>query len=657
MLHRALPPDTVYGRLTSGMIHDSTAIVLVSGDAQGGFARTCSSVPLGATVMAVVQRFESRGRFKAPPEALWPLLADTPTLNRAIGLPPIEYELTPLATGGSRIEAAIRMLGLTLASWTEHPFLWREPYGYIFLRDFHGGPFVRVSGGVDMYREDDETDLRVFAEIEPRNLLGTAILATGFGQRSTDKVLAQVAIFDRFLAGEGGDPFPSLAPRSQPNDRMTDVADRLCAAGCPRQILDRLCAHITTARDEDVARMRPFELADRWGEDRRATLGVFLQATVGGLLTMTWDVLCPGCRVGKSEVRALRDLRAEAHCEACNIVFDASFDQLVEVRFSPSPAIRMVELREFCIGGPMNTPHIVAQVPLAPGERQEVRLRVGAGRFRARAAGATATASLDVGPEVDGTVVELTVRPDGLEPGHVRAAPGDLTLTVANDLVTPTRLILENSRWPDTVATAAVVSTIPEFRDLFSSEMLAPGLQLGVTRLAFLFTDLTGSTALYQRVGQARAFRIVQDQFAILGETIAAHNGAIVKTIGDAVMATFPTGGDALAAGLAIQREIRRLELRGEADPARLVRVGIHQGPCVAVTANDRLDYFGTTVNIASRVEHEAHGGEVAATADVCEATDGQLVLASAKVRAEPTLARLKGIDEPVRLFRLTPLD
>jgi len=197
---------------------------------------------------------------------------------------------------------------------------------------------------------------------------------------------------------------------------------------------------------------------------------------------------------------------------------------------------------------------------------------------------------------------------------------------------------------------------MPEFRDLFSSEVLAPGLQLGVTSLAFLFTDLTGSTALYQRVGQARAFRIVQDQFALLGEAIASHNGAIVKTIGDAVMATFPTGGDALAAGLAIQRAIRRLDLRGEADASELVRVGIHQGPCVAVTANDRLDYFGTTVNIASRVEHEARGGEVAATAEVCEALDAQAVIAEAGLRPELVLARLKGIEEPVRLYRLRPL-
>jgi adenylate cyclase len=607
--------------------------------------------------MPSVQRFESRGWFKAPPEALWPLLADTPTLNRAMGMPPIEYEFTPLATGGSTVEARIKAAGLTLAHWTEHPFLWREPFGYVFFRDFHGGPFVRISGGVDVEPLNGGADLRIFAEITARNVIGKAILATGLFQRATDRMLTQVGVFDRYLGGEGENPFPTLAPKTQPSDLTWEIAGRLIRAGCPKEILDRLCEHLASARDDEVARMRPFELADRWGTDRRATLGVFLQATVGGLLTMTWDVLCPGCRVGKSEVSALRDLGAQAHCEACNIVFDASFDQLVEVRFSPAPAVRSVESREFCIGGPINTPHVVAQVPLAPGERRTVTVRLESGLYRARAAGAATSAGLDASEAGSSDEIALTVSPEGIQPTHLSAGAGEVTLHLVNELVQPTTLVVEKTRWPDTVATAAVVSTLPEFRDLFSSEVLAPGLQLGVTRLAFLFTDLTGSTALYQRVGQARAFRIVQDQFAILGEAIGAHNGAIVKTIGDAVMATFPTGGDALAAGLAIQREIKRLDLRGDADVSTLVRVGIHQGPCVAVNANDRLDYFGTTVNIASRVEHEAHGGEVAATADVCESMDGQAVLAAARVRAEPTLARLKGIDEPVRLFRLRPLD
>lgn len=617
--------------------------------------------------MSEVQRFEHRQRLRATPEALWPLVADTPTLNRAAGLPPVEYEITPVESGGSRIAASVRVAGRRVVRWTEQPFFWREAHGYVVVREFQGGPFAWMRAGVELARVGDGTNVLVFTEIEPRNPLGTLLLRLGFGQRAVDRMAGQVALFDRFLAGEIPDPFPSLRPRSRPPERAGRIVARLIADGCPTSIVERLYAHLTTARDEEVARMRPFELADRWGEDRRATLAVFLQATVGGLLTLSWDVLCPGCRVGKREVSALRELRAQAHCDVCNITFDASFDQLVEVRFGPAPAIRTVPVREFCIGGPVNTPHIVAQAPLGPGEQRTLDVRLRPGRYVVRAAGAGGAAALEVGAArhvgeragdrgavaTVATAATLTVARDGLAPGHVRLAAGDVTLGLANALDRPIAVVVEDGRWPDTICTAALVSTLPEFRDLFSSEVLAPGLQLGVSRLAFLFTDLTGSTALYRRVGQARAFRIVQDQFAILGEAIAAHNGAVVKTIGDAVMAAFTTGADALAAGLAIQREIVRLELRGEADPRRLVRVGIHQGPCVAVTANERLDYFGTTVNIASRVEHEARGGEVAATADVCESPDAQPVLAAANVRAEQTVAYLKGIEEPVRLYRL----
>jgi len=604
--------------------------------------------------MAASVRYESRGQFSAPPDALWPLLADTPKLNHALGMPPIEYTVTPRERGGSRIEAAIKIGGRPIVRWTEHPFLWREPYGYVVFREFLGGPFVRVTIGVEQERVGEHTNVLIFTEVEPRNALGRLLLRTGLGQRATDKVLAQCAIFDRYARGAERDPFPQLLPSRPLPERARVICDALIAEGQSRVLVEQLYQHVTSGRDDEVARMRPFELADRWQADRRDTLGLFLSATVAGLLSLSWDVLCPGCRVGKREVTALRDLRSQAHCEVCNITFDASFDRLVEVRFSPAPAIRSVTLNEFCIGGPMNTPHIVAQVPVQRGERHVVSCHLEAGSYRARAGG-IGEILLDVADGAETTDVGLDLTGDGIQVNPAQARAGEVTLTVTSQYADPTVLVLEETAWPDTVATAAMVSTMPEFRDLFSSEVLAPGLQLGVSRLSFLFTDLTGSTALYQRVGQARAFRIVQDQFAILTEAVTAHRGAIVKTIGDAIMATFTDGADALAAGLAIQREIRRLDLRGEADPKSLVRVGIHQGACVAVTLNDRLDYFGTTVNIASRVEHEAHGGEVAATADVCESAEAHALLGEQRVQVESALVRLRGIAEPVRIYRLRP--
>jgi class 3 adenylate cyclase len=215
--------------------------------------------------------------------------------------------------------------------------------------------------------------------------------------------------------------------------------------------------------------------------------------------------------------------------------------------------------------------------------------------------------------------------------------------------------MLERAEWLDTVATGAVVGTMPEFRHLFSAEVLAPGLEVRVQRLAFLFTDVAGSTAMYERVGDARAFRLVQEHFQILADAVAAHRGALVKTIGDAVMAVFPTGADAVEAAVTIQRDIRRLDCQGVADPAQLVRVGVHEGPCVAVNLNDRLDYFGTTLNMAARIEHESHGGEVVASAAVVEDSEAMDRLRALPVEVEPFEAQLRGISECVRLYRIRP--
>ena len=121
------------------------------------------------------------------------------------------------------------------------------------------------------------------------------------------------------------------------------------------------------------------------------------------------------------------------------------------------------------------------------------------------------------------------------------------------------------------------------------------------------------------------------------------HRGAVVKTIGDAVMGAFPTAADAVACALAMQRAIRALETDGAIDPARLLKIGIHAGPCIAVTANGRLDYFGTTINTAARVEHECRGGQIVLTGEVQRDPAVQAILRGAGVEAEAAEVRLQG--------------
>lgn len=602
--------------------------------------------------------FEARGTFRLTPEALWPLVADTSALNRAIGLPPVAYAVTPLPAGGSRVEASVRVLGVTVARWTERPFRWEAPHGYVVEREFHGGPLERIRGGTQLTPLDGGTGVRVFADIQPRTWLGALLVRLAVGPRSVRSVLEQCRVFEQHLLGGAPDPFPQLAPRGSPV-----VADALHASllesGADPVVADRLRRHLAEARDEDVVKMRPLELADRWGLDRRRTLATFLHATVAGLVVMRWDVLCPNCRIAKAEYATLRDLSPEAHCEACNIAFSSRFDRSIEARFTVAPTLRRVHGRQFCIGGPMNTPHVLAQGEVEPGAVERLSAVLDAGAYRLRARGVRAELVIDARPAAAGgpasSVVEVRLAPDEIRPAHVEVEAGPVVLAIDNATPEPRLAILERHAWPDTAATGALIGTFQEFRDLFSTEALAPGLQLGIENLAFMFTDLSGSTALYQRVGQARAFRLVQDHFRLLGGAIARNGGAIVKTIGDAVMATFASPTQALAAALDIQRDVRGLAVPEGVDPARLVRIGVHQGPCVAVTLNDRLDYFGTTVNTAARIEPRAHGGEIVASRLACGGAEARALLSAAGAQLSEEVVELRGLAEPMPIVRIIP--
>jgi len=157
---------------------------------------------------------------------------------------------------------------------------------------------------------------------------------------------------------------------------------------------------------------------------------------------------------------------------------------------------------------------------------------------------------------------------------------------------------------------------VPAFRELFTDQILPPGESLQVKRVALLFTDLRGSTALYARQGDPRAYGLVREHFEVLFEAINRNGGSVVKTIGDAVMASFIRPADLFAAACDIHYDLadlnEQLGLQGEAQ--LISRLGGHVGPCISVTLNGRLDYFGATVNIASRISHLAQGDDIVLT-------------------------------------------
>jgi class 3 adenylate cyclase len=228
-------------------------------------------------------------------------------------------------------------------------------------------------------------------------------------------------------------------------------------------------------------------------------------------------------------------------------------------------------------------------------------------------------------------------------------------VTLRNDAGGPALCVLEKVQWDDRVVTAAAVTALQKFRDLFSSEVLAPGQQIGVRNLCVLFTDLKKSTELYEMVGDASAFARVIRHFDYITEHVAKHRGSLVKTIGDAVMAVFPSPLTAVQACIEMQAGLDTFNREQNLDPPLVLKMGVHFGSAIAVNANGVLDYFGRTVNFAARVQAESEGGDVVLSAAVSGAEGVSEWLAEQPLDVTEYTVRLKGFEDAVKLRRVLP--
>ena len=580
-------------------------------------------------------------------------MSDTDRFDKAVGLPPARFQRGEAGKDEPDI-GEYRALGLRVARWIEQPFEWVRYRWFSSTRNYFSGPLLMFRGGAELTPTATGTTIRVWAEFTPRSWVFVPLIKLAIAPQSMRRSLHQYQAIADFLAKKNANPFPQLVQQRTPanGERLQAGLAELQAKGVGAEYVQLLRTLLAEAPDEDVAGMRPLAVAEDRGLDSRQTLEAFLHATVAGLVEMRWEMLCPGCRGAKADAAHLGELMATGHCEACNLDFEPDKDDLIEARFYPSASVRPVQVVTFCVGSPVKTPHRLAQVRLAPGAGRPLEVEVPRGSFTLRSPQTRAMAVLRANEQYGQTGASVMFDAEGVQPDEVDLQPGPCSLTIGNSSARQLTVSLDESHTPEAAATPGRLMTLPAFQSLFSDEALAPGIELQVTRVGLLFSDLAGSTALYQRVGDARAFRLVSDHFAILRRAIEESGGALIKTVGDAVMAAFPDAESALTAALGMQRHIVEIDSRGVVHPSSWLKVGVHVGPCFAVTQNDALDYFGTAVNIAARAQHEASGGEVVVTEDAFR--DAPAVAgAESEVRQEWFTVQLKGITEPVRLVRL----
>jgi class 3 adenylate cyclase len=196
------------------------------------------------------------------------------------------------------------------------------------------------------------------------------------------------------------------------------------------------------------------------------------------------------------------------------------------------------------------------------------------------------------------------------------------------------------------------VIAMPAFRRLSPEQLLRPGDNAEIGWIAIMFTDLKGSTELYDALGDAPAYNLVRDHFSFLSDRVQRNHGFVVKTVGDAVMAAFSRPDHGVRAALAIQDDVASFNAaRGGGATPIVLKLGLHAGPCIAVTTGDALDYFGATVNVAARLENQCRGGEVIVSEAVARETETAAALAD-RTQIEET-AMLRGVSAPVRFVRI----
>ncbi len=589
----------------------------------------------------------------APPQRVWPLVADTNAFNHAIGLGPWVFTETPNPEGGSLRVGAARTPSVTVG-WEERPFQWVEDREFSVLRLYSNGPFLRVLSALELEPSPPGSTLTYTIDAVPRSRLWSIVARYYLGvhtSRRLNRVFSDVA---RYLSGQGAEPYSHETPRlsQAAQARIRDSEASLAEVGFRPGVVQGLVHYLRGAGDDDCERIKPYALADRWGEDRDTVLSLCLHATRLGLLELTWDVMCPLCRGAKDRASSLASLRGRGHCSSCNIQFDANFDRSVEVTFRPAQRIRELAMGSYCVGGPRNTPHILVQRSLAPGDSAEWVADLTEGTYRLRGHKMESSALLEVGASyATRETVDFSCNRQGVEPNRVEVAPGQVQVCIRNSGDGDLLVALERMHWPDDAVTAARITAMQGFRDIFASEVLAPEERFEIRYLTFMFTDLRSSTALYREQGDAPAFALVRDHFRVLHDLVAKHRGAVVKTIGDAVMAVFGEPGDAVAAGLAIHKALAD---DGARHPDLVLKMGIHAGPCIAVNLNGRLDYFGTMVNTAVRLQGHSSGGDLVMLDDLVRDPVVEEALAIPGVQVDHAEVALKGFDEKFQVCRVT---
>ncbi len=441
--------------------------------------------------------------------------------------------------------------------------------------------------------------------------------------------------------------------------------------------------------DWGLLRINPLRFADEHGLNPSETVDLFVHGAKIGLFDFVWNMICPGCGGIEYSHKSINEVEEGIfHCSICHIDVPSNLDDQVEVAFRINPSIKQLNINPFkdieSYHHYFFSPNFHRSQPLQdyvnevrrsvaliePDESQDMTFEAESGElYRLLSIDLHSAILMETANQSDASsqTLSIDILPTGFSPKEVRLFPGKITLQIKNHRKSPTGAILVltdfpriNSilkQHPSTLRpflTGKMLLNNQGFRDLFRIQNLIPNLKLNIRSLTILFTDLKGSTELYDKTGDAFAYSLVQDHFKIITDTVKKNSGAVVKTMGDAVMATFSHPQDGVNAAVDIINGIQSLnqQLKGK-DYELGLKIGLHEGSALAINADDRVDYFGQTINIAARVQGLAKAREIWVTEPVFRASGVHDTFNASGYNKEKQSVFLKGVREPTTVYKM----
>jgi class 3 adenylate cyclase len=543
------------------------------------------------------------------PRKLWSLLSNTRRLWRDLGFSAgmQRNDDISLPAGYRKKESGSVFSG---SNWIEEPVCWHAP-GFLSLRrHYNRGTYKTISLRLDVSESKSRNGASVIMCVSGKTSSRITRLAAALHIKTVVKPgfrklmnLYEQALSQKTLPASIRKPLRMKAHRE-----LSVSGIQLAEATGNEKLSEKLIHLLTHADPIHLTHLTAHQLSHMWQAPVSQTLQVLLQAGRMNLIRPKWLVRCPDCSGTVASCNELPDIKQRFLCSECKEDFATDFHQSVHLAFGTH---QKAAAKQNSPANPVLPTRTFFNLSLKPGQIKRVKMSFPKGHYQ-------------IFDDKNGQEFTLVVRNDG--PKHASLAFCDRNtksrtvevareceLSLLNQTDRKLWLCCHDSQWEHHAITASEVTSLSTFRNLYPDELLLPQQKVSARDLTILFTDLSNSSDLYTQDGEDSAVGTVMNHFEIMEKIILMERGAIVKTIGDAVMAIFPKPIYAVRAFEQAQHvfmnelpDTRPIHIKG----------GIHRGDSVAVSLNDRIDYFGNTINIASRLVEMAEANELIISED-----------------------------------------